>query len=108
MFGPLRLVRSLSDEQIEVMSDPKRAPHADLPTIEGAVEVGGYLCGPPELMIERIMELEKRYPGLERVNVSHPMGAPESMILEHMQQFAEEVMPAFTDRADAPSPAVAG
>ena len=26
MFGPLRLVRALSDEQIDAMSDPKRAP----------------------------------------------------------------------------------
>src|SRR5205823_2870664 len=31
MFGPLRLVRALSDEQIEVMSDPTRAPSANLP-----------------------------------------------------------------------------
>lgn len=108
MFGPLRLVRNLSDEQVEAMSDPGRAPHADLPKVSGAIEAGGYLCGPPELMIERIMELEERYPGLERINVSHPMGVPESMILEHMQQFAEEVMPAFTGRTSAPSSVVAG
>ncbi len=25
MFGPLRLVRALSDEQIEAMADPRRA-----------------------------------------------------------------------------------
>lgn len=108
MFGPLRLVRALTDEQVEAMSDPVRAPHADLPKVSGAIEAGGYLCGPAEMMIERIMELEERYPGLERINVSHPMGVPESMILEHMQQFAEEVMPAFTGRASAPSPVVAG
>ena len=101
MFGPLRLVRALTDEQIAAMSDPERAPHADLPRIDGAS--AGYLCGPPELMIERIMALEERYPGLERVNVSHPMGVPQSMILEHMQQFAEEVMPAFTGRVSTPS-----
>ena len=37
MFGPLRLVRALSDEQIEVMSDAKLAPTADLPRVEDAV-----------------------------------------------------------------------
>ena len=26
MFGELRLVRALTDEQIEIMRDPKRAP----------------------------------------------------------------------------------
>ena len=31
MFGPLRLVRALTDEQIELMADPKRAPSAKLP-----------------------------------------------------------------------------
>ena len=37
MFGPLRLVRALTDEQIEIMADPTRAPHAKLPEIEDAV-----------------------------------------------------------------------
>jgi hypothetical protein len=45
------------------------------------------------------MRLEKDYPGLERVSVSHPMGAPESLMLEQLEWFAAEVMPAFTRRA---------
>ena len=53
MFGPLRLVRALTDEQIEAMGDPKRAPYAGLPTIEGAVQGGAFLCGPAEQIIER-------------------------------------------------------
>src|SRR5438094_3968804 len=48
MFGELRLVRALSDEQIEIMRDPKRAPTAKLPRIEDAIAAGGVLCGTPE------------------------------------------------------------
>jgi alkanesulfonate monooxygenase SsuD/methylene tetrahydromethanopterin reductase-like flavin-dependent oxidoreductase (luciferase family) len=99
MFGPLRLVRSLSDAQIDAMSDPRRAPSAGLPTIEGAVAGGAYLCGSPSQMIDSLMRLEEQYPGLARVSVSHPMGAPESMMLEQLEWFAAEVMPAFTKRA---------
>ena len=40
VFGQLRLIRSLTDKQIEDMSDPKRAPYADLPTLEVAVKAG--------------------------------------------------------------------
>src|SRR5437870_4068220 len=99
MFGPLRLVRSLSEEQMDVMADPKRAPYAGLPTIEEAAGSGAYLCGPPAQMIDTLMRLEKDYPGLERVSVSHPMGASESLMLEQLEWFAAEVMPAFTGRA---------
>ena len=40
MFGELRLVRAMTDEQIEIMRDPKRAPTAKLPRIEDAVNAG--------------------------------------------------------------------
>ena len=99
MFGPLRLVRSLSEEQMDAMADPERAPFAGLPTIEEAARKGAYLCGPPAQIIDTLMRLEKEYPGLERVSVSHPMGAPESLMLEQLEWFAAEVMPAFTRRA---------
>ena len=99
MFGPLRLVRALSEDQIDAMSDPKRAPTADLPRIEDAVRTGGFLAGPPEVIVEQLKRLEAAYPGLDRVGVSHPVGTPESVILEQMEMFAEEVMPAFKGRA---------
>ena len=99
MFGPLRLVRALSDEQIDAMSDPLRAPTFDLPRIEGAVSTGGFMAGPPEVIIEQLKKVEEAYPGLERVSVSQPVGTPQSVILEQMEQFAEEVMPAFAGRA---------
>ena len=51
MFGPLRLVRALTDRQIEDMADPRKAPHAGLPTIEEAIDKGGVLCGSPEQIV---------------------------------------------------------
>jgi len=104
MFGPLRLVRSLSDEQIEAMGDPQRAPAAGLPTIERAVERGGFLCGPPELVIEQLKRVEAEYPGLDRISVGQPAGTPQKVILEQLEWFAREVMPAF-NTANAPVPA---
>jgi alkanesulfonate monooxygenase SsuD/methylene tetrahydromethanopterin reductase-like flavin-dependent oxidoreductase (luciferase family) len=105
MFGPLRLVRSLSDAQIDAMGDPRRAPFAGLPTLEEAVKKGAFLCGPPELIIEQLMRLEERYPGLARVGVSHPVSTPHAETLEQWEWFATEVMPAFTRRVQEPVPA---
>ena len=99
MFGPLRLVRALTDQQIEDMADPKKAPTAGLPTIESAVDAGGVLCGTPEQIIEELKAVEKRYPGLKRIITTLPVGTPQSVILEQIERFATEVMPAFQDRA---------
>ena len=108
MFGPLRLVRALSDEQIDAMSDPSRAPTFDLPRIEDAVKVGGFLAGPAEMIVEQLKRLEKEYPGLERVGVSQPVGTPQSEILEQLEMFAEQVMPAFGGATTARGEAAAG
>jgi hypothetical protein len=51
MFGELRLVRALTDEQIAAMRDPKLVGTVKLPTIEDAVKAGGFLAGRPEDII---------------------------------------------------------
>ena len=101
MFGPLRLHRALSDEQIEVISDPRRAPTADLPSIQAAVESQAFLAGPPDRIIEQLKAVEKEYPGLERIGVSHPVGTPQSVITEQLEWFGKEVMPAFKSKVGA-------
>ena len=106
MFGELRLVRALSEEQIEIMRDPKRAPTAKLPRIEDAIKAGGVLCGTPDQIIEHLKAIEERYPGLERVSVSLSVGVPKALCLEQLERFATEVMPAFA-RAKTPLPALA-
>ena len=105
MFGPLRLSRRLSDEQIRDISDPRRAPAAGLPTIQGAVESGAFLAGPPDRVIDQLKAVEREYPGLERVGVSHPVGTPQSVITEQLEWFAKEVMPAFKGKVEAAVPA---
>src|ERR1044071_5092672 len=106
MFGELRLVRALSEEQIEIMRDPKRAPTAKLPRIEDAINAGGVLCGSPEQIIEHLKGIEKRYPGLDRVSVSLSVGVPKSVCLEQLERFGTEVMPAFA-KAKVREPALA-
>ncbi|MBV9863328.1 MAG: LLM class flavin-dependent oxidoreductase [Alphaproteobacteria bacterium] len=95
MFGELRLVRALSDEQIEIMRDPKRAPSAKLPRVEDAIKAGGFLSGSPAEIVEHLKKLEKNYPGLDRVSVSLSVGVPKAVCLEQLERFATEVMPAF-------------
>jgi alkanesulfonate monooxygenase SsuD/methylene tetrahydromethanopterin reductase-like flavin-dependent oxidoreductase (luciferase family) len=103
MFGELRLVRAITEEQIEIMRDPKRAPTAKLPRIEDAVKAGGFLCGNADDLIEHFKALEKKYPALDRISVSLSVGVPEKVALEQLDRFAKEVMPAFKE-AKAPQP----
>jgi len=95
MFGELRLVRALTDEQIEAMRDPKLAVNTRLPRIEDAVKAGGFLTGTPTDIIEQLKKLEAAYPGLSRITVTLPLGTPLSAYLEQVERFAKEVMPAF-------------
>ena len=100
MFAPLGFVRGLSDEQISALGDPARAPFAGLPTLEQAVESGSWLCGPPDLIAEKLLRIQELYPGLEEVNMGNVIGTPQSVILEQLDWFARDVMPNFkTERA---------
>jgi hypothetical protein len=42
-----------------------------------------------------LKEVERRYPGLEHVMVSCPLGTPKKIMKENLTRFAREVMPAF-------------
>ena len=95
MFGPLRLSRGMTDEQIDIIGDPRRAPTGGLPTIQEAVKKQAFLAGPPDRIIEQLKAVEKAYPALERIGMSHPMGTPQSVITDQIEWFGKEVMPAF-------------
>jgi hypothetical protein len=97
MFGELRLVRALNDEQIEAMRNPALVGTVKLPTIEDAVAAGGFLAGRPEDIIEQLKAVETRYPGIDRVICATPLGTPLDVQLEDLDRFAKEVMPAFRD-----------
>jgi alkanesulfonate monooxygenase SsuD/methylene tetrahydromethanopterin reductase-like flavin-dependent oxidoreductase (luciferase family) len=98
MFGELRLVRALTDEQIAAMRDPRLAANTKLPRIEDAVKAGGFLAGTPTDIIEQLKAVEKRYPGIDRVICATPLGTPLDVQLEDLDRFAKEVIPAFRDK----------
>ena len=63
MFGPLRLVRGLSEEQIDVMADPSARPTpACRPSRTRRAR--RLPLRPAGQIIETLMRLEKEYPGL--------------------------------------------
>ena len=101
MFGELRLVRALSDEQIAAMRDPRLAANTKLPRIEDAVAAGGFLAGTAADITEQLKAVEKRYPGLNRIACSLPLGTPLAVALEQLNRFATEVMPAFRGNVTA-------
>src|ERR1700751_5078881 len=101
MFGELRLVRALTEEQIEIMRDPARAPTAGLPRIEDAVKAGGFLCGNADDVIAHLKALEEKYPALDRLSLGLSVGVPEKIALEQLERFAKEVMPAFAGKVQA-------
>jgi alkanesulfonate monooxygenase SsuD/methylene tetrahydromethanopterin reductase-like flavin-dependent oxidoreductase (luciferase family) len=103
MFAPLGFVRGLTPAQIAAIADPKKARAAGLPTLEQAVAAGSWLCGPPELLIEKLQHIQDRYPGLQAINVGSVIGTPQTVILEQLEIFAQEVMPTFKNQVKAPA-----
>ena len=95
MFAPLGFVPGLTPAQIDAVADPKRARQAGLPTLRNAIKAGTWLIGPPEQITEQLKDIEKKYPGLEVVNVGQPVGTPQAVILEQLERFSAQVMPAF-------------
>jgi alkanesulfonate monooxygenase SsuD/methylene tetrahydromethanopterin reductase-like flavin-dependent oxidoreductase (luciferase family) len=95
MFAPLGFVPGLSDEQVRALADPSLAPKTRLPTLEEAVEAGAWYVGPPGRLVERLQELQMRFPGLEELHVGQVVGTDERVILEQLDRFATDVMPAF-------------
>jgi alkanesulfonate monooxygenase SsuD/methylene tetrahydromethanopterin reductase-like flavin-dependent oxidoreductase (luciferase family) len=95
MFAPLGFVPGLSDEQVRAIADPALARQTQLPTLAAAVKNGAWLVGPPERIVERLQEIQDRLPGLAEVHVGQVVATQQRVILEQLERFAREVMPAF-------------
>ena len=92
MFAPLGFVRGLTDDQIEALGDPDRAYTANLPTLEQGVEGGSWLIGTPEQVTEQLMT-SRSSTLVWRKSMSECRSArPQSVIIEQLEQFAEDVM----------------
>ena len=96
MFAPLGFVRGLSDDQMAALAQgSSKARSAQLPTLEEGVKAGSWLCGPSEMVTDKLLDVQTRYPGLEQVNVGSVIGTPQNVILEQLERFGKEVMPKF-------------
>jgi alkanesulfonate monooxygenase SsuD/methylene tetrahydromethanopterin reductase-like flavin-dependent oxidoreductase (luciferase family) len=92
-MGPLGMLR-YSEEHVKAVAERKpQSPTAA--TIENGVQNRTWLCGPAEEFIGYLKDVERRYPGLEHVMVSCPLGTPRKIMKENLTRFAREVMPAF-------------
>ena len=96
--APLGIMK-ISPEQIDAVANPSRFRGVALPTLEDAVSSNTWLCGPPELIVDHLKQVEKDYPGVERLNVGAVMGMPLEVFKDQLTMFAEEVMPAFSGRS---------
>jgi hypothetical protein len=70
------------------------------------IKAGSWLVGPPEHMVETLLDIQDRWPGMTEINVGHPVGTPKQVVLEQLDRFATEVMPAFLKRSSAKPVAV--
>lgn len=95
MFAPLGFFRGLSEEQLVAVAQRGGWDGAGVPTIDQAMGARSWYCGPADGMIEYLKELEESFPGLDTINVQSSMGTPETVMIEQLERFAEEVMPAF-------------
>ena len=95
MFAPLGFFHGLTDEQAAAVVRRGGWAEAGFPTIDRQMQSRSWFCGTAEEMIAYLRELEEQFPGLETVNVQSSMGTPESVMLEQLERFAAEVMPAF-------------
>jgi alkanesulfonate monooxygenase SsuD/methylene tetrahydromethanopterin reductase-like flavin-dependent oxidoreductase (luciferase family) len=95
--APLGLMR-LEPEQINAVADPRLRRGVELPSLEGAVESGTWLCGSADDVINHLKSAEAKYPGVERINLGSVMGMPREVFKDQLSRFASDVMPAFSDK----------
>jgi alkanesulfonate monooxygenase SsuD/methylene tetrahydromethanopterin reductase-like flavin-dependent oxidoreductase (luciferase family) len=97
MFAPLGFVRPITEEQVALVANPATARQAGLQTPREQ----GWVLGPPERLVDRLLELEELYPGLEEVMVGQPVGAPKHILLEQLELFGTEVLPVLREKQAA-------
>jgi alkanesulfonate monooxygenase SsuD/methylene tetrahydromethanopterin reductase-like flavin-dependent oxidoreductase (luciferase family) len=95
MFGPLGFLGPLTDEQHLALGQRGGVTNAGVRTLEDACADGAWYCGPPDGLIESLPQLGESFPGLDSVIVQSAMGTPQTVMVEQLEWFARDVMPAF-------------
>jgi alkanesulfonate monooxygenase SsuD/methylene tetrahydromethanopterin reductase-like flavin-dependent oxidoreductase (luciferase family) len=101
MFAPLGFLPGVTPAQIEAIGRRGGWYEAGVPTLEDYMKTGAWFAGTPEELVAYLRELEVRYPGMEDINLSTPMGTPEAVMLDQFQWVSEAVMPAFRRSSSA-------
>lgn len=95
-LAPLGRMPTLSEEQVEATYDPGRAPHAGLPTARDLDEDGGWICGTPDYVCERLKQIQEDLPGLERITVQGgALGINPSAMRRDIEWFGRDILPRF-------------
>jgi alkanesulfonate monooxygenase SsuD/methylene tetrahydromethanopterin reductase-like flavin-dependent oxidoreductase (luciferase family) len=95
MFAPLGFVPGLTPAQIEAVARRGGWDAAGVPTVEHYMKLGSWFAGTPGELVELLKGFEAKYPGMQHISLSSPIGTPQATMLEQFQWVAEEVMPAF-------------
>ncbi|HEY8288536.1 MAG TPA: LLM class flavin-dependent oxidoreductase [Acetobacteraceae bacterium] len=95
MFAPLGFLPGATKEQVAAIAKRGGWYEAGVPTLEHYMETGAWFAGTPEDLVAYLKDLEVRYPGMEHINLSTPMGTPQQVMLDQFQWVSEAVMPAF-------------
>ena len=95
MFAPLGFMPGMTKEQVAAVARRGGWYESGVPRVEHYINLGGWFAGTSEELVAFLKNLEARYPGLEHVNLSTPMGTSQSIMLEQYGRVTKEVMPHF-------------
>src|ERR1700731_2624429 len=95
MFAPLGFMPGMTSEQIDAVARRGSWYESGVPRVESYIEKGGWFADTPQQLVAFLKDIETRYPGLEHVSLSTPMGTPEAIMLEQYRRVAAEVMSHF-------------
>jgi alkanesulfonate monooxygenase SsuD/methylene tetrahydromethanopterin reductase-like flavin-dependent oxidoreductase (luciferase family) len=95
MFAPLGFVPGLTPAQVEAVAQRGGWDAAGVPTVEHYMKLGSWFAGTPSELVALLKGFEERYPGMQHISLSSPIGTPQAVMLEQFQWVAEEVMPSF-------------
>jgi len=95
MFAPLGFMPGMTKEQVAAVGKRGGWYESGVPKVEHYINLGGWFPGTSDELVAFLKNLEERYPGLEHVNLSTPMGTPEAIMLDQYRRVTAEVMPHF-------------
>jgi alkanesulfonate monooxygenase SsuD/methylene tetrahydromethanopterin reductase-like flavin-dependent oxidoreductase (luciferase family) len=98
MFAPLNFMPGMTKAQVEAIAKRGGWYEAGVPTVEHYMKSGAWFAGTSEELVDHLRMLEDRFPGMEHINLSTPMGTPEAIMLDQYRRVTAEVMPKFASQ----------